>query len=221
MSEIEKRIHARIQLSVQARVSGPGGVVLGTLKDISKGGLGVYLPKQIAKEGDQLEIFFDLPNLNEIAVMGEVLRCFKTPLGFLYGLRFSLIEPAIEKKLMSIIESCLNVAGSKTRKHPRIVKKFPVTYGTPLEFKAMLENISMGGLSMVVQKPMVLYEEIDIAIGFPNGGESIIVRGSICYQVPVEEMGTKQYRLGIEFKSMSPIAKTCIESLLKGLLEIK
>jgi len=216
----EKRAHTRIQITAEARVSGPKGTTSGILKDLSKGGAGLQLSEAIGDVGDTIELMMDLPGGIEIAVMGEILRMQETEEGIFCGLRFNLVEPSMQEKLITLIESLIQLSGSTTRRHPRIVRRIPVHYGSPTEFKAMLENISKGGLAMTISKPLTLYEEIEVSIPLPHGKETFIVKGKIVYQHPIEKNKNKMYKVGLEFKKLSSAATMCLEEMIRHAIDL-
>lgn len=219
MSEEEKRVHPRVQLSAEVRISGPRGFETGIMRDLSKGGVAIFLPQPMGSKGDSVEVFLPFGEGVEIAVVAEIVRIQKTPQGVLHSLRYSMVEPAMRGKLSELIEELVNRKDHLSRKHARIAKHLPVKYGKPSELKAILENISLGGLAMTVPSPLVLYEEIDLLIPVPNGKELLILRGRVVHQNPLREGDFTQYRVGLEFKDLSPGMECCLKELIRYLLE--
>src|SRR6266436_3506712 len=111
MSEDERRVHARVNVSAEVRVSGSHGVVYGELRDLSKGGAAVYVPQPVGNLNEMIELFLPFQGGLEIAVMAEILRLQEVPKGTLLGVRFALVEPSMQEKLMNVIEALLQVKG--------------------------------------------------------------------------------------------------------------
>lgn len=220
--EQERRVHPRIEITSEVRVSGPRGVATGVLRDISKGGAGIFLKDNVGDVGDTVEIFLSFSESFEIAVMAEVLRIRETQQGLLHGFRFNFVEPAMQERLLGLLEDLTKsrVVGSKTRKHPRLSRRLPIKIDKPSELKVVLENISMGGLRMTVPRPFVLYEEVEISLPDLSGKEFLILNGRVIYQNPIEGGGSPtQYQVGIQFQELSPVADRCLKEFLSHILE--
>ena len=220
MSGEEKRIHARVAIQGDVRASGPKGVESGTLIDISKGGAGLLLDGHIGDISDSVEIFIEFDDNLEIAVMAEILRTQEREDGVFHGVRFSLVEPALQERLIGVIEHLLtkkNEAGS--RRYPRVNQHLPMKYGELGDLKAKLNNISMGGLAMEVEEPLVLYEEIAVSIPDPSASagnrELLLLNGTVKHQQRVEDGDEVRYRVGLEFDNLSVAAKSCLRALLQ------
>jgi c-di-GMP-binding flagellar brake protein YcgR len=223
MDGSEKRVHARAQIEGEVRVSGPGGVETGKLVDISKGGAGVLLPAAVGTVGETVEIFIEFHESLEIAVMAEIQRVKREEQGFFVGVRFNLVEPAMQKRLVGLIEHLLvkeNSEADGKRQHTRVAHRLPVTYGKLADLKAMIQNISMGGLAMTVDEPLVLYEQIEVTIPEPSGRDLLLLNGEVMNQHPIEQDGKTRYRIGIKFKDLSPIAKECLKTFLAKVTDV-
>jgi hypothetical protein len=218
----ERRAHPRIQVSSEVRVSGPRGVAHGMIRDLSKGGAGVFLAEPIGKLGDTVEMFLAFSGGIEIAVMAELSRIDETPQGLMHALRFTMVEPTMQKTLLDLMEYLLKCRGSSMRAHPRVSRRLPIRYGKTSEFKAMLQTLSLGGLSMVVNSPMVLYEEVEVSVPDLSGKELLIINGRVVFVHSMkQEDGSDRFRIGLQFKELKPEAKACLDTLLKQVLELK
>lgn len=216
----EKRVHARVEVVTEIRVSGPEGFQEGELRDLSKGGAGVWLEQPAGQIGDTLELFLPFPGGIEIAVMAEILRVTQTGRGYLHGVRFQLVEPAMREKLIDLIESLLKSKGSETRKHARVSHRIPIQLGKLSDLQATVENISMGGLAMVVKEPLVLDEEVEVTIPDTNGEPLLLLKGKVINQHHVEDHQDR-YRVGLEFKGLTEVARACLRQLLESILKVK
>ena len=76
----------------------------------------MFLSQPIGAVGDTVEIFIEFSAGADIAVMAEIVRLVETPNGFLHGVRFSLVEPAMQGALLKLIEKMLESQGSANRR---------------------------------------------------------------------------------------------------------
>src|SRR6266446_816002 len=120
MSEEDRRVHPRIQVSVNIRMSGPEGAEYGELLNLSRGGAGVILPRPFGAVGDIVELFLPFSAHTDITVSGEILRIREVPGGHYHGIRFSMVEPALYEKLETLNELLLGSKGKSPRKHNRV-----------------------------------------------------------------------------------------------------
>ncbi|HLG18490.1 MAG TPA: PilZ domain-containing protein [Bdellovibrionota bacterium] len=219
MGQNERRIHTRLQLSEEVRASTPKGFLTGYLRDVSKGGAGVVFEESVGDVGETIEIFLPFPGGVEIAVMAEIVRIQETQGGLLHGLCFSLVEPSMQEKLLTLVETLLAGSGGKRREHPRVSKRIPIRYGNQAEFQAGLQTISMGGLSMMIDTPVVLFQEVEVSIPDVSGRELLILPARVIYQHNLEKSGKKQYEVGLQFRELTGPQKACLAELLRYVMD--
>ncbi len=221
MSGPEQRVHARIHVSTKIEVSTPAGkMVEAELKDLSKGGARFEVAASVGAVGETLELF--LPSLDgaEIAVMAQVIRHTLGPgQAHTFAVRFDLVEPAMQQALLDLIEVLLSTSGGGRRAHPRVARRIEIRFGQLDDLRAILEDISTGGLLMTVAEPLVLYEEIDITVPDLGGGELLILHARIVNQRPLVKDDLTVYRVGLEFTSMRPEAHRLLKELLLSVVE--
>lgn len=219
MSE-DRRIHPRVHVVIDVEVSGPKGKMKGRLRDLSKGGAGIYLERAAAELGEDVEIFLPYSNDLEITVSAELLRVSDTEFGKLHSLRFNVVEPALQDKLLQLIDLLLDHNDDTKREYPRVSKRLPVTYGALEEYKAILENISVGGFSMVVDKPLVLFEELEVSIPDPSGSELLVLSSRVIYQHSFKRDGQALYRVGLQFSDLTDTARNCLKELIREVVKM-
>ncbi len=81
---------------------------------------------------------------------------FPTDEGTVTAARFVLVEPVLQSSLDALIDVLLAGQGGGTRGYARVAKRMEVKYGSRTHLKAMLEDISHGGLSMTVTESLAL-----------------------------------------------------------------
>ena len=212
----DQRAQARVHVSTKIQVSGTQGIGEASLQDLSRGGARVLVDRRVGELGDTLELFFpDLTGTEEIGVVGEIVRLEEAADGFFeLGVRFVVVEPRMEQALTELLESLLEGFGGGFRRHPRIARRIGVRYGSQENLLAMLENISHGGLSMHVSKPLVLDERIDVALLDGDGQEILLLPGRVVNHRTVTDGELPVYSVGLSFQELSQRQRGALDDLL-------
>lgn len=217
----ENRVHQRVDVTIDVKVISKKSKHVGKLKNLSKGGAGLEIDQNIGLENDQIELLIPLPGEIEITVTSEIVRVEKKDRTYFYGLRFDSIDSSLQSHLLTLIETLLKHSGGDQRKFPRVYRRIPIRYKQLAELEAVLENISMGGLSMVVDRPHVLYDPIEVSVPDLKGREFLILQGKVIHQVVLPLSSSSKYRLGIEFDELSAIEKKCLHEFILHILDLK
>jgi len=219
MGDEDQRVHARIHVSTTVEVASPEGNIEAQLRDLSKGGARFVVPKPVGRVGETIELF--LPSLGgeEITVMAEVIRSTEGADGHTVAVRFDAVDPAMRQPLNDLIEVLLTATGGGQRTAPRISKRMDIRYGQLGELRAILEDISRGGLAMTVAEPLVLYEDLEVTVPDTGGDQLLILRARVVHQRAVDSEGQTVYRVGLEFATMRTETRRCLNDLLKTVLE--
>jgi c-di-GMP-binding flagellar brake protein YcgR len=217
----DQRVHARIHVQTKIDVVGMDGRRLeAELRDLSKGGARFEVAAVLGDVGQAIQLF--LPSLTgtDITVSAEIIRRTEADGGKqMYAVRFDDVEEEKRDQLLELIEVLLTTSGGGRRMHPRVARRIEVRFGQLDDLRAILEDISAGGLLMTVNEPLVLYEEIDITVPDLGGGELIILHARIVNQ-RAENRGPNQvYRVGMEFTNLRPETHRVITALLQSVLE--
>jgi len=216
----DQRIHARIHVSTEIEVATPSGTITAELRDLSKGGARFHgATDDLAKVGDSLELY--LPSLSgaEIVVMAELIRIIPERVGFDYAVRFDIVEPAMRQALLDLLEVLLSTSGGGRHEHARVARRIEIRFGPVEELRAILEDISAGGLMMTVGEALVLYEEVDVTVPDLAGVELLILHARVVNQRSQIRDGHTSYQVGLEFGSMRPEAKRLLDELLRSVNE--
>jgi c-di-GMP-binding flagellar brake protein YcgR len=219
MGDEENRVHARIHVSTTIEVASPDGNIEAQLRDLSKGGARFVVPRAVGRVGETIEVF--LPSLGgeEITVMAEVIRAQEGPDGHTVAVRFDAVDPQMRQPLNDLIEVLLTATGGGHRASPRVAKRMDIRYGQLGELRAILDDISRGGLAMTVADPLVLYEDLEVTVPDTGGDQLLILRARVVHQRAVEVEGEMVYRVGLEFGTMRTETRRCLNDLLKTVLE--
>jgi c-di-GMP-binding flagellar brake protein YcgR len=219
MGDEENRVHARIHVSTTITVASPGGNIEATLRDLSKGGARFVTPKAVGRVGETIELF--LPSLSgeDITVMAEIIRSTEGTDGHTVAVRFDAVDPSMRQPLNDLIEVLLTATGGGQRSSPRVSRRMDIRYGQLGELRAILEDISRGGLAMTVADALVLYEELEVTVPDTAGDQLLILRARVVHQRAVEHEGEMVYRVGLEFANLRIETRRCLNDLLKTVME--
>ncbi len=222
MSEAwEKRVHARIHVSATIQVD--GGAIKGDaqLKDLSFGGARFETSQKVGEIGESVQLLLPGPGGCEIEIVGEIARIEAAPEGkSLVGVRFTDATPEMRGTLNHLIETLLEKRGSSERAFPRVSRRMDIQYGDLSELKAILEDISLGGLAMTVADPLAFQEQIDVTVPDTAGDQLLVLRAKVVHQHAVKaESGVTAYRVGLEFAPMRPETRRCLTELLRVVLD--
>jgi c-di-GMP-binding flagellar brake protein YcgR len=219
MGDEDQRVHARIHVSTTITVASPGGNIDATLRDLSKGGARFVTPRAVGRVGETIELF--LPSLmgEDITVMAEIIRSTEGTDGHTVAARFDAVDPSMRQPLNDLIEVLLTATGGGQRSSPRISRRMDIRFGQLGELRAILEDISRGGLAMTVADPLVLYEDLEVTVPDTAGDQLLILRARVVHQRAVELDGETVYRVGLEFGNLRTETRRCLNDLLKTVLE--
>jgi c-di-GMP-binding flagellar brake protein YcgR len=219
MADAENRVHARIHVATSIAVATSEGRIEAELRDLSKGGARFLTPQPVGAVGKTLQLF--LPSLHgvEIAVTANIIRAQPSQGGVMVAVRFDEVAPEMQQPLHDLIEVLLTTTGGGQRQSPRVARRMDIRFGPLGELRAILEDISKGGLAMTVADPLVLYEELEVTVPDTAGEQLIILRARVVHQRAIEEEGVTTYRVGLEFSPMRTETRRCLEGLLTTVVE--
>jgi len=219
MGDEDSRVHARIHVATTIEVASPEGNIEAQLRDLSKGGARFVVPRSIGRVGETIELF--LPSLggDEITVMAEIIRSQEGADGHTVAVRFDAVDPSMRQPLNDLIEVLLTATGGGQRASPRVAKRMDIRFGQLGELRAILDDISQGGLAMTVAEPLVLYEDLEVTVPDTGGDQLLILRARVVHQRAIEAEGQMVYRVGLEFAPMRTETRRCLNDLLKTVLE--
>lgn len=116
-------------------------------------------------------------------------------------------------------------SGIDKRKFARVFFECTVTVkkkGTPLVFHTHTENISLGGICVILGKELFKYTPVELELFLPDDFPPVRCRGTIVWSIKRAEYLKKkpsQYDTGIEFAELFDEDKARIERIVNELLE--
>jgi len=218
----ERRVHAQVSTCIVVKYAND----LGTFdeymtRDLSMGGVFIQTDNPQAI-GARLEIILCLPDGSlEVAVLGEVVRHNPLTSGLRgMGIRFVLIEPALQHELEQFIRSLLDFKGEGQRAHPRIKARLRVQVKIRGELnRALLEDISKGGLFVHLDGDIEVMDHLEVLLVHPHTGKEIAVIGQVMHKRDLRDPRTQAIRkgIGLQFFEMSDEKRQEIADFLQSL----
>lgn len=108
MAFMAKRQYPRSSLREGVRIRSDRGVEYATIEDLSAGGLKIYLDHDLAV-GSLLELSFSVrvsgAKVEEISVMGRVVRSIKHDMAFFIGVQFMDLNEKYRQSLHAMVDS--------------------------------------------------------------------------------------------------------------------
>jgi hypothetical protein len=221
MSDDEQRVHARIRISTTVDVVGGNGEkVEALLRDLSKGGARFECARAVGERGERVQL--SLPSLNgpDLEVSGEVIRTFVHKESVTTAVRFDEIAVENRQPLLDLIEVLLSTSAGVGKRNPRTARRMEIRFGDLAELRAILSDVAGGALSMTVESPLVLYEELELIVPDDVGEPLLILRARVIRQRAVVEQGQMAYRVGLEIGPLRQATKGCLEAVLKVVSDV-
>lgn len=115
--------------------------------------------------------------------------------------------------------------GIDKRKFARVSFECIVTVnkrGTPLVFHTRTENISLGGICVILEKELFKYTPVDLELFLPDDFPTVKGKGTVIWSIKRAKYLKKkpsEYDTGIEFVDLSDEDKARIEHIVNELLE--
>lgn len=206
---IERRTHSRIQVSLAIRVASEAGHRSATLRELSRGGAQFVVDAPLAPTARTLELALPVPDSKDVYVVGEIVRRQPTPHGELVSVVFSDLPGGLEEALGRLERLLLSGDGGGQRQFARVSRRMSVS-ASELG-RGQLENISAGGVSIVVSEAPTGDEEIVVMIPDSAGHDLLTMRARVVNQRLLPD---GRIRVGMSFVNLTPERQACLQSLL-------
>lgn len=211
----------RINIDAPVMLSSADGSrrVAATLRNISWGGALVRAAELVADAGDPVHLLLPSGRGQEIPVQGIVLRVHDFGDSHELALRFDSISPDDEPRFRRVLEILLaRPDGEGRRAESRLVQRLEIEYGDSGELRATLEDISAGGLLLIVPDPLELQQSLLIALSSADSTHTLELRARVVHQtcMPGEEVDL--YRVGLAFEHPTPELRERVAALIRQLV---
>lgn len=216
----EKRTFPRTSVSERFTVRADGRTALMEARDISLGGIFLYTDDEALGLSTRIEV--DIPVLEgepALALGGEVVRVLPLPadaaqtLGV--GVRWNDPTPEQKAQLARAIDR-LMASHAGQRNHPRLTALLSVTYPPNRQAEMVLENLSTGGMGLLVDTEVVLGEQVEVELQV-FGQEPLRLAGAVVRSEETERVKVFR-RIGVQFGPLPVETRQALQQMLKRLI---
>ncbi len=219
MAGEERRIHTRIETDLACVVRNEDGAFEARLRDLSRGGASIVGPPAVGQVGAAVELEMELPGFPEsVGVLTEIIRVSPAPPLVRFGLRFVLVEPRQRDHLGHFLEALIERKGAGGRVHPRVYPHLEVVCTTAAQTRAMMDNVSRGGLALECDMPLVLDEQVTIGVHLGDDAAHLELRGHVVHVRSLGGPGEHRFHAGIRFSPLSGSEEAALRDLMAALL---
>lgn len=161
----ERRRAARIAVQIPCRARGERAEVEAVLRDVSAVGARLVVPEPVADDLGAVALEVPAGDAHEgLSVRGRVMYHRDRPEGVVLGVQFLDLDADGHRALMRFLEAVLEGEGGGDREHPRVAHRVEVTCRTKDRAKAVLEDVSKGGLRLRVPEALPPGEPIEVSL---------------------------------------------------------
>jgi hypothetical protein len=220
MSGQDSRRHARLNVWAEVHAAGPAGRSDGQLRNLSRRGASFIVPLRIVEAGELVELYFPRLDGPGFPIVGRVERLAVTSSGYEVAIHFDTDDAWMEHLVLGVIELLLRLPDEGERRHPRVIWRAAVAFRALGELRAVMEDISAGGLFLTVSRPFVCGEPIEVAVPDTAGHPLLLLRGQVVRASEAAIEGQLVHCVGVEFAPLSPEARRCVHELLRAVLDL-
>ncbi len=135
------------------------------------------------------------------------------------SVRFTLLHHKNESRLDNLLEILLDSTDEKDRQHPRFAHRIDVTLWNLKEFKSTLEDISNGGMKIIMPNPVKLNESIQIQLDATDEGYSLNLRARVIRQTTIDISNTIMYQMALKFEHPTDEFHSMVHTLMKNIMK--
>lgn len=220
MTVIERRKSARIETRNKALIKTSQQNYDVTLIDVSHHGAGCLVNKNIAvplSQAIQLTLF-DTSGKEVFTVNAIILHAFSfDPDTNKLGIQFKDVNSEQKQLIADYVYQILSQDGGKRREQPRITTRIAMQALPKDKALAILENISMGGLSIVCSQFLSINDLIDIQLPLNHENDLLSCNGKVIHVKEI--IPGQQYKVGVQFTNIPKHISKQIEHWMMTLLQ--
>ncbi|MBW2464753.1 MAG: PilZ domain-containing protein [Deltaproteobacteria bacterium] len=211
MSE-ERRRRARIAVEIPCTLVGPSATGGGHIYDFSSIGAKVITGHRVASDDDPVELRAD-----GLTVNGRVMYARERDGKIVSGIQFLDLDAERYRAVVTFIEGALEGDGGGKRADPRVQHRVEVVCETSKRAKAMLHDISRGGMRVFIEDTVTVGDELTAEITIGTLSEPLLLTGSVV-RVKSVDAGNKQL-VGVKLGEVPEESQGLLDRLLAHLLE--
>ena len=202
----EHRRQLRINLQAPAKVQWPDDPVPMEVEmdNISWGGAAFHIAQPKGNPGDNLVIILPSSPHDSIKLEAKIVRTWDHPAGQGIATRFLMLSTTDEAELENILELLAESEVEQgQRKYARLTHRLELQFDDPGELRATLEDISAGGLGIIVPEPLELHHSFQFFISTLDDRLVFKLRARAVRQRPIKIGDRDLYNVGLEFQHPS------------------
>jgi Tfp pilus assembly protein PilZ len=192
-----------------------------TLKQLSLGGAQVTVPPEspenAAEVGGRIELEFQPPDATEPLRLGaEIMHVYQHPKGPRVGVQFDTLTETQRTVLTAFLGEALGKPGGGAREHPRVIRRVNVTCDSADETRAVMCDLSQGGLGLETPEPVSVDEQVTVTVRLGGFPKPLQLEGTV---VHVRKLDSGMYHAGVRFEQLAPDRKGVLRDLIQFLVE--
>ncbi len=211
MSE-ERRRRARVSIQLPCTLKGPETSAQGDILDISTIGAKVVTPEKAAVDDDDVTLSTD-----GLEVTGRVMYARERDGKWVNGVQFLAMDAEEYGQIESFVEGVLEGDGGGKREHPRVQHRVQVMCKTPKRAKGMLQDISRGGMRVLVEDTVKVGDSLTAEIMVGKLKDPLVLSGEVV-RVKTDDAGEK-HLAGVKLGDVPPDSQRLLDKLLATLLK--
>lgn len=216
MAASDQRVFARVEVSLTCSIATADGDFEAQVVNLSRSGAAVLGPPKASARDGQVSLFVEREEgLLALLLPAVVVRVEDRGAQWLYAVRFKALPPDSQAELMMLLKLMAAGKGQGRRSMARVAARVSVRCKSQAAFRATLNDLSLGGLSVKCPRPVAVGSTLSVSFGVEGLANLVEVQGEV-NNVRIEADGA--FRAGIAFSPYSRVLQDRILVLLDVLL---
>lgn len=209
----ERRSHARIAVEIPCTLSAASGECDALMRDISAVGAKLVSATRIADDYEGLELRVEPAGAHAgLLVKARVMYQRERDEGIVTGVQFLDLDADAHRALTSFLAAALGGEGGGLRKHPRVSRRIEIVCSTKKRAKAVLEDISRGGVALVLPADeAALGDPIEVSVMIGKLDRPLELRGEVV-RTALDAEGN--CHCGVRLHELTPGSAKLLDKLL-------
>lgn len=216
MESSERRVQGRVILECPCSVSTDRGRFQCTVRQISSAGAQVEAPEALGEPRDTAQLEIEGPEGDDpLRLPCQVVHVDPNGPGFRVGLEFVDLEPEHQAALDRFVESLLGSTGGGARRHARVCRRIEVTCRSADETRAVMCDISQGGLGLESSEPLAVGEEVTVLVELGGFPQPLELKGMVVHS---RQVSPNLYQSGLRFQELAPGRQHVLRDLIQFII---
>jgi len=217
----EHRTQPRINTSTLVKIIVPATGVEweGNLTNISWGGLRIRTKELIGEPNYTLNVSLPYPDETNIHIQAKIVRSWKDEDMYNTAIRFTNISQKNEQKLNNLLGLLLNEDDKVKCKGIPFAQCIDVSYWDGEELKATLEDISKGGMKIMLPEPVELNKSIKVQLDGPDDIYNLSLRARVIRRDKIKIAKTEMYHIALQFEHPTKELHSMIGGVIQNMME--